>query len=163
MIEGRLTSFQELTLMTSLLWQVTSDWLAAESCRHCVFWLALIELMHCYSNTFKQIYLFLIYFILFSTFILFLAVPRACGILVPGPRIEPVPSAVEAQSPNHWTSREVPPLTLLIFHADLCAVFGTSGTLLLLYELQSVYFSVVTGKGNLLRLDNFRSSLHYFS
>ena len=32
----------------------------------------------------------------------------ACGILVPQPGIEPVPPAVEAQSLNHWTSREVP-------------------------------------------------------
>ena len=32
----------------------------------------------------------------------------ACGILVPQPGIEPVPPAVEAQSRNHWTAREVP-------------------------------------------------------
>ena len=31
----------------------------------------------------------------------------ACRILVPWPGIEPVPPVVEAQSPNHWTSREV--------------------------------------------------------
>ena len=31
----------------------------------------------------------------------------ACGILVPQPRIEPTPRALEAQSPNHWTAREV--------------------------------------------------------
>ena len=31
----------------------------------------------------------------------------ACGILVPGPGIEPVPSAVKTQSPNHWTAREL--------------------------------------------------------
>ena len=31
----------------------------------------------------------------------------ACGILVPGPGIEPAPPAVEAQSLNHWTAREV--------------------------------------------------------
>ena len=30
------------------------------------------------------------------------------GILVPRPGIEPVPPAVEAQSPNHWTAREFP-------------------------------------------------------
>ena len=34
----------------------------------------------------------------------------ACGILVPGPGIEPMPPAVEAQSPNHWEAREVPTL-----------------------------------------------------
>ena len=32
----------------------------------------------------------------------------ACGILVHQPGIEPVPPAVEAWSPNHWTAREVP-------------------------------------------------------
>ena len=31
------------------------------------------------------------------------------GILVPQPEIEPVPPAVEAQSLNPWTAREVPP------------------------------------------------------
>ena len=31
-----------------------------------------------------------------------------CGTLVPGPGMEPVPTAVEARSPNHWTTREFP-------------------------------------------------------
>ena len=31
----------------------------------------------------------------------------ACGILVPQPRIEPMLPATEAQSLNHWTTREV--------------------------------------------------------
>ena len=30
----------------------------------------------------------------------------ACGILVPQPETEPLPWAVKAQSPNHWTTRE---------------------------------------------------------
>ena len=34
----------------------------------------------------------------------------ACRILVPWPDIELAPPAVEVQSLNHWTSREVPPL-----------------------------------------------------
>ena len=34
----------------------------------------------------------------------------ACGVLAPQPGIEPVPPALEVQSPNHWTSREVPRL-----------------------------------------------------
>ena len=37
---------------------------------------------------------------------------EACGILVPPPGTEPVPPAVEAQSPNHWTIREVLHLAL---------------------------------------------------
>ncbi|XP_067560110.1 uncharacterized protein [Pseudorca crassidens] len=32
----------------------------------------------------------------------------ACGILVPGPRIGPAPSAVELRISNHWAAREVP-------------------------------------------------------
>ena len=32
----------------------------------------------------------------------------ACKILVPQPGIEPVPPALEAGSPNLWTTREVP-------------------------------------------------------
>ena len=31
----------------------------------------------------------------------------ACGVLVLGPGIEPVPPEVEAQSLNRWTAREV--------------------------------------------------------
>ena len=32
----------------------------------------------------------------------------ACGILVPQPGIQLMPPELEAQSPNHWTTREVP-------------------------------------------------------
>ena len=47
--------------------------------------------------------------------LLFLAAPRgACGTLVPQPGIEPVPPAVEVQSLNHWTAREV------LEHAPFC-------------------------------------------
>lgn len=35
--------------------------------------------------------------------IFFLAVLLTCKILVPGPRIERMPPAVEVWSPNHWT------------------------------------------------------------
>ena len=37
-----------------------------------------------------------------------------CSILVPQPGFEPVPSTVEGQSLNHWTTREVP----LCFHTE---------------------------------------------
>lgn len=33
--------------------------------------------------------------------------PAACGILVPCPEIKPVPPAMETQSPNHWTAKEI--------------------------------------------------------
>ena len=38
----------------------------------------------------------------------------ACRILVPWPGIEPEHPAVEAQSPNHWTTRELPPTFQLL-------------------------------------------------
>ena len=39
----------------------------------------------------------------------------ARGILVPQPGIEPVPPAVEVQSLNHWTTREVPHYCFFFF------------------------------------------------
>ena len=39
----------------------------------------------------------------------------ACGILVPQPGIEPIPSAVEVQSLNHWMRGEVPAYIILNF------------------------------------------------
>ena len=39
---------------------------------------------------------------------IFFSGPEACGILVPPLGIEPMPPAVEVESPNRWTTREVP-------------------------------------------------------
>ena len=36
-----------------------------------------------------------------------------CGILIPQPGIKPVSPALEAQSPNHWTAKEVPQWILI--------------------------------------------------
>ena len=38
----------------------------------------------------------------------YLFIGRACGILVLQPRVRAVPLVMEAQSPNHWTTTEVP-------------------------------------------------------
>ena len=46
------------------------------------------------------------------SFFLFLG-HMARGLLVPQPTMEPAPLALEAQSPNHWTTREVPNLDSL--------------------------------------------------
>ena len=51
-------------------------------------------------------------FVLSFVFVFFWPPRAAHGMLVPRPGIELVPPAVEAQSPNHWTAREVPPLLL---------------------------------------------------
>ena len=47
-----------------------------------------------------------------STFFFFF-VHITCGILVPRPKIEPVPPEMEGQSPNHWTAREFPSVYIL--------------------------------------------------
>ena len=52
-------------------------------------------------------YIYIIYVPNFYVFI-FWATPPKNGILVRRPGIEPSPSAVKTQSPNHWTAREFP-------------------------------------------------------
>ena len=42
--------------------------------------------------------------------------PVAFGILVSWPGMEPMPPALEMQSLNHWTAREVPPM--IFFYGD---------------------------------------------
>ena len=50
------------------------------------------------------------HFVIIYLFLRLLFWPRrmACGILVPRPGIEPMPPAMQAWSPNHWTAREDP-------------------------------------------------------
>ena len=43
----------------------------------------------------------------------------ACRILVPQSGMELAPLAVEVQGPNHWTTREVPPLIDVLHTLDL--------------------------------------------
>ena len=59
---------------------------------------------------------FLVLCCIFWLFFFFWLYCTACGILVPRPGMEPVPPAVEARSPNHWTAREFP---LLAFNLPL--------------------------------------------
>ena len=47
-----------------------------------------------------------------SAFFFFLAMSQVSGILVRQPWMELMPSAVEAQSPNRWKTREVPGFSL---------------------------------------------------
>ena len=46
----------------------------------------------------------------------------ACGVLVPHGGTEPMPSAVKAWSPDHWTTRDVPALFLYIYYKRLNTV-----------------------------------------
>ena len=59
-----------------------------------MFWNCMVVILSKYIKTLN------------STF--FFAVPRGKQELVPQSGIKPVPAMVEAQSPNHWTAREVP-------------------------------------------------------
>ena len=52
--------------------------------------------------------------ILFLFIYLFLPHRTACGILVPQPGIGPVPTAVKARSPNHWTAGEFPAFSFFL-------------------------------------------------
>lgn len=55
-----------------------------------------------------------LYFHLFILWIVFVSLSGVCGILVPWPGIEPGPSAVKAESLNHWTIREFPILWIAL-------------------------------------------------
>lgn len=62
----------------------------------------------------------------------FFFVRTACGTLVPCPAIEPLPSAVKAQSPNHGTTREFPHRVILSCKS-LCLYFFFSFALELFF------------------------------
>ena len=55
----------------------------------------------CYQER-KVLFVFAIFFFFFWSHC------TACGILVPGPGIEPIHFALEALNLNHWTARKVP-------------------------------------------------------
>ena len=61
--------------------------------------------LHCYINLF-----------------FFLAMPCACGILVPWPGIEPMIPALGAHSLNHWTTRKVPILAIFDLRKWQCHI-----------------------------------------
>ena len=56
---------------------------------------------------------------LFNLFIYFWLCLKACGILVPHPGLEPTLYALQVQSLNHWTAREVPSVTLLMLLTNI--------------------------------------------
>ena len=66
--------------------------------------------------------------------VFFLAMPQACGILLPWPGIEPVAPAVEAWSLNHWTARQDPNIPLLCCHMVTNFVKGYEGKKRRLWE-----------------------------
>ena len=50
---------------------------------------------------------------------------KACRILVPWPRNKLVPSAVEVQSPNHWTVRDFPAKAFFFFFSSTSLLLPT--------------------------------------
>ena len=54
-------------------------------------------------------------------FVCFGCVVRHVGCLLPDQGIKPVPPASEAQSPNHWTTKEVPLYFLNFYLGCMCA------------------------------------------
>ena len=67
---------------------------------------------------------FFVFFFLLKKF--FLPCHMAHGILVPQPGIKPTPPALEGQSLNHWTAREVPLLCSLYLYVCFCLVWFVS-------------------------------------
>ena len=51
----------------------------------------------------------------------------ACEILVPQPGIEPMPSVVKGQSPNHWTTRELSKMQ--VFREGIISIHGRHFTM----------------------------------
>ena len=84
----------------------------------------------------------------------------ACRILVPQPRMEPMPPALEVQGLNHWAARKVPrfPSALLWFTAQQWEHpspprFQSSVTLPRLYTyIQSSFY--IVAKDHIFRLSN---------
>ena len=69
-------------------------------------------------NKYQGFFFFLILGKLFLYFFIYLRLfPSKYKILVPQPGIEPVTPAVEGQSLNHWTAREVPWENYLLFQS----------------------------------------------
>ena len=56
----------------------------------------------------------IMFFVLSLSVSLFWLHHTACGILIPWPGIEPGPLAVNAWSPNHWTTRELPSIMFFL-------------------------------------------------
>ena len=65
-----------------------------------------------------------------------------CRILVPHPRIEPTPPALELQSLNLCTTREVPPFISFV-SPILSHPFGSISSILALFSVPSSFKMVV--------------------
>ena len=84
--------------------------------------------------------------------------PVSCRISVPWPGIEPMPPAVEAQSLNHWTAREV-----LLMHFSYCewCCYEQGWTNISLRPYFQ-FFWVYTQKWNCWAIFNFLKEIPYY-
>ena len=92
---------------------------------------------------------YIYYFFLIFYFILFIwSCYTACGILVPQGGTESMPPALEAQSLNHWITREVPQF-LFFWSLLLCFFFFSSSLHWIFYSLQSQPRPLIMAKNSL--------------
>ena len=94
-IKGTNICFTQASFRSPFL-QSTREVRAFSNCR------ALTEFRLCYANVNTISGYF------FLCVCLFWLHRMVCGILVPQPRIQPVPPEVKVWNPNHWTAREFP-------------------------------------------------------
>ena len=73
-------------------------------------------------------FVLLVCFEVFCLFVCFIWLHlAACGILVSRPGIEPGPSAVKVQHPNHWTTRGFPLIMNNFGMTEIYKLTGLSG------------------------------------
>ena len=75
------------------------------------------------------------YCLIFLFFTFWLSPTVASGILVPWPGIEPMPPALEAWCPNHWTTREVPLPSCFVCSGNLISPLYITALFILGYAL----------------------------
>ena len=86
----------------------------------------------------------LLYSSFYKIFIIFCLHHAACGFFIAWPGIEPVPPAVEVQSLNHWTAREVP-CTTVLFKVLYCKNKNVYFLcLFFMYYLCEKYYKLIT-------------------
>ena len=116
-------------------WHVGSSRTRARTCVPCI---GRRILNHCATREIP-IYLFLFSF--------FWPYCMACRILALWPGIEPRPSAVKAQSPNHWTTREFPYILFyILFHYGLPQDIEYSS---ILYSRSSLFIHSICNSSHL--------------
>ena len=82
-------------------------------------------------------------FLMLLVFLFFWLLCKACGILIPDQGSNPCPPTVEAQSPNHWTAREVPVFLYLISDYSLVVYRSTINFCILILCIATLLNSLI--------------------